>query len=139
MNKLYILCGIPFSGKTTLAKEIAKQKGFTRIDLDDVKFDLFGKYIQDKDLKQEDWDKIYQKNLAIYRRITGKKGEKSKRKSVFILAVFTALIFTVLNRISSMNLVLKDSNLALHDVALLSFSLLIVIFIGIKYTRKSIV
>lgn len=64
--KLYILCGIPFSGKTVLAKELVKLKGWVRIDLDDVKFEIFGNDIKDGDLKQKDWDKVYQ---IMYQRI----------------------------------------------------------------------
>jgi predicted kinase len=60
MVKLYILCGIPFSGKTTLANELVKRLSFTRIDLDEVKFDLFGKDITDEEIDQSGWDKIYQ-------------------------------------------------------------------------------
>jgi predicted kinase len=59
-TKLYIFCGIPFSGKSTLTKTLAKQKGYTRIDLDEVKFDLYGKDITDQELKQKDWDAVYQ-------------------------------------------------------------------------------
>lgn len=65
-NKLYIFCGIPFSGKSTLAKELAKRTGFTRIDLDEVKFGMFGKDITDFELQQKDWDVIYQE---MYRQI----------------------------------------------------------------------
>jgi len=61
MNKLYILCGIPFSGKSTLAKEIINRPEYIRIDLDDVKFDLYGSSVKDSDLKQKDWDIIYKK------------------------------------------------------------------------------
>jgi predicted kinase len=60
MNKLIILCGIPFSGKSTLAKELADKLGAIRIDLDEVKFDLFGKGIHDSEIDQSGWDKIYQ-------------------------------------------------------------------------------
>lgn len=66
MNTLYILCGIPFAGKTTLAKELVKRLGFLRIDLDDIKFELLGKDIRDEDVKQNQWDKIY---LEMYQRI----------------------------------------------------------------------
>jgi predicted kinase len=59
-NKLYIFCGIPFSGKSTLTKEIAKQKGYARIDLDEVKFRLYGNGVEDAGLQQKDWDTIYQ-------------------------------------------------------------------------------
>lgn len=66
MAKLYLLCGIPFSGKTTLAKEIVRKLGYTRIDLDDIKFELHGTDVKDEELKQEDWDVIYQE---MYKRI----------------------------------------------------------------------
>jgi predicted kinase len=59
-NKLYIFCGIPFSGKTTLAKELEKTLGYKRIDLDEVKFSFFGNEIRDANINQEGWDKIYQ-------------------------------------------------------------------------------
>lgn len=58
--KLYIFCGIPFSGKTTLAKQIVAKLGFTRIDLDEVKFSLFGNSIMDAEIDQKGWDQIYQ-------------------------------------------------------------------------------
>ncbi len=65
-NKLYILCGIPFSGKTTLAKRMAEKLSFFRIDLDEVKFDLFGPNILDTQIDQSGWDKVY---TEMYRRI----------------------------------------------------------------------
>ncbi|MFA7300816.1 MAG: ATP-binding protein [Candidatus Shapirobacteria bacterium] len=68
-NKLYILCGIPFSGKSTLAKKIVEKLGFTRIDLDEIKFEMFGKDITDSQINQSGWDKIYQE---MYQRIRNK-------------------------------------------------------------------
>ncbi len=68
-NKLYILCGIPFSGKSTLAKRIVEKLGYTRIDLDEVKFEMFGKDIIDSQIDQSGWDKIYQE---MYQRIRNK-------------------------------------------------------------------
>lgn len=65
-NKLYILCGIPFSGKTTIAKRMAEKLGFVRIDLDEVKFDLFNPQILDTQIDQSGWDKIFEE---MYRRI----------------------------------------------------------------------
>jgi len=65
-NKLYIFCGIPFSGKSTLSKEVARLTGYTRIDLDEVKFEHYGAVIKDAELEQKDWDIIYQ---AMYQRI----------------------------------------------------------------------
>lgn len=65
-NKLYILCGLPFSGKSTLAKRIVEKTGFTRIDLDEIKFEMFGKGITDSQVDQSGWDKVYQE---MYQRI----------------------------------------------------------------------
>jgi len=59
-QQLVILCGIPFSGKTTLANKIAQALNCTRIDLDEVKFQLFGKDITDDGIDQAGWDKVYQ-------------------------------------------------------------------------------
>ncbi len=61
MNKLYIFCGIPFSGKTTIAKRLEKKLGFVRIDLDDIKFSLFGNAITDDQVDQDGWNNVYQK------------------------------------------------------------------------------
>ncbi len=60
MNKLLILCGIPFSGKSTLAREIIKALKCEKVDLDEVKFEMFGSEVKDADLLQKDWDKVYQ-------------------------------------------------------------------------------
>jgi predicted kinase len=65
-NKLYIFCGIPFSGKSTLSKEIARLKDYKRIDLDEVKFELYGANVKDTNLEQKDWDITYQ---AMYQHI----------------------------------------------------------------------
>ena len=74
MNKLLILCGIPFSGKSTLAKAISNKLGYKRVDLDEVKFELYGNNIKDEDLKQKDWDVIYQKMCQIIENLL-KQGE----------------------------------------------------------------
>ena len=66
MNKLYILCGIPFSGKTTLASELVKRFGFIRIDLDEIKFELFGADKKDGDMDKRDWNYVYEE---MYKRI----------------------------------------------------------------------
>lgn len=66
MAKLYILCGIPFSGKTYLAERICREKGFVRVDLDEIKFELYGREVKDGDLKQENWDTVYK---LMYKRI----------------------------------------------------------------------
>lgn len=37
--KQYLLVGFPYSGKTTLAKELEKSLGFAHINIDQLKFD----------------------------------------------------------------------------------------------------
>lgn len=66
MNRLYIFCGIPFSGKSFIARKVAKQFNYKVVDLDEVKFELFGKDIVDENIDQQGWDKIY---LKMYRKI----------------------------------------------------------------------
>lgn len=74
MNKLYVLCGLPFSGKSTLSKELVKRYGFSRIDLDEVKFELLGAEVKDEQVDQQGWDTVYQE---MYKRINTelKKGK----------------------------------------------------------------
>ena len=65
-NTLYIFCGIPFAGKTTLARALAKSLGYSRIDLDEVKFSLFGEHIKDSAIDRKAWDRVYK---AMYEQI----------------------------------------------------------------------
>ena len=64
---LLIFCGIPFSGKTTLATKLACDLNYQRIDLDEIKFELFGSSIQDDVIPQSGWDSIYQKMYQMIR------------------------------------------------------------------------
>lgn len=64
-QKLYILCGIPFAGKTTIAQKISEKLGFIKVDLDEVKFQLFGNSIKDEDIDQKGWNKIYQRMYGL--------------------------------------------------------------------------
>ena len=54
------MCGLPFSGKTTLAKELEKQLLFDRVDIDEIKAEHgFGDKSDDK-ISHEDWVKIFE-------------------------------------------------------------------------------
>ncbi|KKU46061.1 MAG: hypothetical protein UX62_C0020G0002 [Microgenomates group bacterium GW2011_GWA2_46_7] len=53
------MCGLPFSGKTTLSKYLAKLLHAIRIDLDEVKVKLLGN-IEDEKVLQEQWDRVYE-------------------------------------------------------------------------------
>lgn len=57
MNKLYILTGLPYSGKTTLRKELVKRLNFDYVSVDEI--------MAEKNMwcaghpTQEDWDTAY--------------------------------------------------------------------------------
>lgn len=57
MAKLYIMCGLPYSGKTTLQKELVKRLGFQAVSVDRI--------MDEKDMwreghpTQEDWNTAY--------------------------------------------------------------------------------
>lgn len=59
---LYILCGLPFAGKTTFAKKLEEKLGFVRISPDDIRFELDIKH-QPSD---QEWEKIFEES---YKRI----------------------------------------------------------------------
>lgn len=59
MSKLFIICGISFAGKSTLANAIAARFGYAEVDVDETKTHLFGPDIQDQDLSHPDWVRIY--------------------------------------------------------------------------------
>lgn len=62
---LYILCGLPFAGKTTIAKELVNWLGVKRVAIDDINSER-GIWDDEKGLSSEEWDKTYQE---AYRRI----------------------------------------------------------------------
>lgn len=53
---LCILCGLPYSGKTTLTKELVKRFGFKVVSMDDV---MDEKGLDPVTMTQEDWNKVY--------------------------------------------------------------------------------
>lgn len=61
---LILICGHSFAGKTTLAQRIADRFGYAQIDVDITKCDLYGVEIEDEQLKQSDWDRIYAESDA---------------------------------------------------------------------------
>jgi predicted kinase len=66
-STLYILCGLPFSGKTTLAQALASQCGFVHLDLDTIARakNLF----PEKGINDEQWghvfEEVYQQIAAL--------------------------------------------------------------------------
>lgn len=55
----YLLVGFPYSGKTTLAKELVKHLGFAHINIDQLKFDKGYTEVGDDDVPDEVWDAIF--------------------------------------------------------------------------------
>lgn len=55
----FLLVGFPYSGKTTLAKELENRLGFARINIDDLKFAKGYTEVGDDDVPDEVWDQIF--------------------------------------------------------------------------------
>ncbi|MBP9762003.1 ATP-binding protein [Patescibacteria group bacterium] len=53
MGNLYILCGLPFSGKTVLAKKLVEALNFERVDIDEFIFDHGYKSFDDPRITKE--------------------------------------------------------------------------------------
>lgn len=66
MNYLYILCGLPFSGKTTLAKALVKKLGFVRIDLDQINAERGLGELGNEEITDSQWRETYAES---YRRV----------------------------------------------------------------------
>ncbi len=60
MATLIVICGLSFSGKSTLAKAITARLGYEEIDVDTVGATLYELDIDDERLKQLDWDTVYE-------------------------------------------------------------------------------
>jgi len=59
MATLIVICGLSFSGKSTLAKAMTARLGYEEVDVDTVGATLYGLKINDERLKDLDWDKVY--------------------------------------------------------------------------------
>ena len=53
-TRLYILCGLPFAGKTTLGKELVERLGFVYIDIDQINTD-FGVGLCGASISPDEW------------------------------------------------------------------------------------
>ncbi len=63
--RLYILCGLPFAGKSTLARELAKTHDLAYVAMDAINTER-GLGLHGDAISEEDWDITYQE---AYRRI----------------------------------------------------------------------
>lgn len=55
----YLLVGFPYSGKTTLAKELEKKLGFARINIDELKFKRGYTEVGDDEVPDKVWDEVF--------------------------------------------------------------------------------
>jgi predicted kinase len=58
MARLFILCGLPFAGKTTLAKALQERLGFARVDMDEINARK-GVGLHGEAIEQVEWDRTY--------------------------------------------------------------------------------
>jgi predicted kinase len=59
LSTLIVICGLSFSGKSTLANAITCKLGYEEIDVDHVGAKLYKRHITDDRLKDLDWDRVY--------------------------------------------------------------------------------
>ena len=57
-NKLYILCGYPFSGKSVLSAEIVKKRPCEVVSVDEIKLGM-GFFKKDHKITMGEWEKAY--------------------------------------------------------------------------------
>ncbi|MDP9371911.1 MAG: ATP-binding protein [Chloroflexota bacterium] len=63
--RLLILCGLPFAGKTTLARELEQRRGFARVEIDAINAER-GVWDDRHGMSPEEWDETYRES---YRRL----------------------------------------------------------------------
>ncbi|TVR28061.1 MAG: hypothetical protein EA390_12895 [Balneolaceae bacterium] len=85
------------------------------------------------------WDRIYTFNHQLYKRATGKLGERSKHRSVLAAALILVVLFAIVRWMSSMNLALTRSDLLLHEVVFISGAVLVVVVMALMTIRKKTV
>lgn len=68
---VYILCGLPFAGKSTLARTLAQARGMDYVELDAINGEL-GAGLEGAAIAPEEWDATYAES---YRRVDQSLGE----------------------------------------------------------------
>ncbi len=56
---LYIFCGLPFSGKTTLANAIRNKANLVFVSIDDIKIARGFTWTEDENISAEEWQEIF--------------------------------------------------------------------------------
>src|SRR5687768_15063972 len=63
-STLYIMCGLPFSGKTTLARTLANECGFVHLDLDAIA--RANSLFPEEGINDEQWGQVFRE---VYRQV----------------------------------------------------------------------
>ena len=59
-NRLIVICGLSFAGKSTLGAAICSEFGHAQVDVDETKDEIFGPGVNDdEDLSPKEWTRIY--------------------------------------------------------------------------------
>lgn len=56
----YLLVGLPYAGKSTMARELKDKKGFAHINIDQLKWDRGYTEVGDDDVPDKVWDEIFE-------------------------------------------------------------------------------
>lgn len=56
IQTLYIITGLPYSGKTTLTKELVRRFGFSVVSMDDI---MEKRHLDSATMVQDDWNAVY--------------------------------------------------------------------------------
>ncbi len=59
MTILFILCGLPFSGKTVLARRLNERYGLPIVCIDEIKFAHGFPWVENSPITAADWDRIF--------------------------------------------------------------------------------
>lgn len=78
------------------------------------------------------WNDIYRGLLKGWRNITGKKGEKSKKRVVWVFALITLIFFACLRYFSLQEKMLTGTDLTLHEVVIVSAGVVVVIALSFR-------
>ena len=92
---LVIICGVPLSGKTSIAKKVAEELGVKHLDVDtDIRFPIFGKPEQDADLTPEGKEQERKEMLAAYKVMLSAADELlTLDRSVILTATFSRGVY----------------------------------------------
>ncbi len=97
---LIIICGVPLSGKTTIANKVSRELGIRHLDVDhDIRFPIFGAPEQDADLSTEGKEQERREMLSAYKVLLAAAEEYlSLGKSVILTATFSRNIYWLLTQ-----------------------------------------